>query len=586
MSALILSVLLLQFQGGVPSPDSVESLRKAARRAEAEFERLSRQLAPVKFSSMDGTNCDEIVGRFCLRYDGGDVQEPPEEPSRVLLARRLAIEALRHAFSYQAGEFSTSGPLVRYLVEDDRAAEAASAARTFVALSADSIWGPLLLGFALHAMLDDTAAERLFAEGLGRMPAAERERVLNVEWLLSYEDRRRYRKLDHAARAAFEDALWAFADPLYLTPGNERRNQHIARHLWSRMLERAPVVTGMVRWGRDLEELTVRYGIPAGRTRSPGSMGREGGLVEHFDPDQLAYIPEDLLARGPPPGPLPGETWKLENPRSRGGFAPATIRRLRPLEHQVTRIPVGDSVIVRLDAQIAMDSLAAGARMVETGLWTLTEGSRVIASRRSTAILARDTARFALEVLVGPGEHLYSAEAFEPTTRFGARARYALDIAQPVGPVLLSDPLLAEPFRTGTLPRRRDDPALRPLASLVVAAGDTLGLYAEARGLARGAAGVAFRVELALRKADRGSLPSRIVSWLGNRIGLSEPEVPPRLAWEDYTEGPGPVSFAVDLPLDPNQTGLYLLSVRLSSAGGGDRAESTRLLRIVKRPRS
>lgn len=573
------AAIVLQAIG--PGPDSVEALRKRARRAEAEFERLARQLAPVKFTSMNGTQCDEIVGRFCLRYDVGEVPAPPEEPPRVSLARRVAIEALRHAYSYRAEELATSGPLIRYLVEDDRAAEAASAARTFAALSRDSIWGPLLLGFALHAAQDDTAAERLFGEALGRMGDEDRRRIENVEWLLSAADRGRYRGLDESAKRAFEEVLWAFADPLYLTPGNERRNQHIARHVWSRVLERAPVVAGMVRWGRDLEELTVRYGIPQGRTRSPGTAYREGSLVEHFDPDQLAYVPEDLLARGPPPTPLPGETWALENPRNRSGFAPATLRKLRPLEHQLTRIPAGDSVVLRVDAAMPLDSTAAGADSVLAGLWVLADGRSVVGRVRRSVRPRADTARFSLEITVPPGEFLYSAEGLEPVSRLAGRARYAADLpARGVG-LALSDPILAHSFAGAALPAHRSDARVRPYASLVFPARDTVGLFAEVHGLRPAADGrTRYRVELSLRRADRASLPARVVSWLGRRLGLSSPEVPPRLSWEAAGTAGSPAIVAVDLPLDVDGEGLFILAATVTDLASGERAESDRLLRI------
>ncbi|MGH7574870.1 MAG: hypothetical protein ACREM1_07055, partial [Longimicrobiales bacterium] len=467
MNALALAAAAV-LQLPAPSPDSVETLRDNARSVEAEFERLARRLAPIKFSSMNGTQCDEIVGRFCLRYDVGEMPEPPAEPSRVVTARRMAIEALRHAFTYLAEQFDTSGPLVRYLVEDDRAREAVSAARTFDLLSGDTIWGPLLLGFALHAATEDTAAEHQYALALGRLPEEERREIEDVEWLLSHSDRGVYGDGDDAERERYEAALWAFADPLYLTPGNERRNQHIARHVWSRALERAPVVGGMVRWGRDLEQLTVRYGIPAGRTRSPGSAWRDGSLVEHFDPDQLAYVPEDLLTDGAPPTPPPGETWTLENPRNRSGFAPATIRRLEPMSHQITRIPLGESTTLRVDGVATLDSVAAGADSVRLGFWVVADGDRFIVERRAAATSDRDTVRLTFHAPVSPGTYLYSAEAFEPASRLGARARYSVEIPAPTGRILLSDPLVAEPFRTGALPASLTDNALRPRASLVL----------------------------------------------------------------------------------------------------------------------
>src|SRR5690606_41904254 len=91
-----------------------------------------------------------------------------------------------------------------------------------------------------------------------------------------------------------------------------------------RILARAPVVHGMVRWGDDLQQLTVRYGVPYSRTRTASTMTRESSIIEHFDPNQLADVPEDLLTRGPPPPPPPGETWALANPRARSGDRKST----------------------------------------------------------------------------------------------------------------------------------------------------------------------------------------------------------------------------------------------------------------------
>ncbi|MCI0432446.1 MAG: hypothetical protein L0271_02180, partial [Gemmatimonadetes bacterium] len=345
---------------GLASADSIRKLRETARRAEVRFERLARSMAPVRMGGSDGSRCDERIGRFCLIYDSGRLPDPAPEPMAVTEARRTAIEALRHAFSHLPGDFETAGPLIRYLIEDDRADEAVPAARLFFAESRDSIWGPLLVGFALHAAQRDTAATRFFDLALPRLDEKERARIADVEWLLGHPDRGAYRRLDAPAKHAFRQRLWRLSDPLYLTPGNERANEHIARHVWSRILAHTPIVHDMVRWGDDLEQLTVRYGIPSSRTRSPGWGLTEGSLTEHYDPDQLAWVPEDLLTRGPNRTPPPGEPWELDAKRNRSGYAPATLRRLRPLRHQVSRFPHGRSWILRVDAAFGGDSAATG----------------------------------------------------------------------------------------------------------------------------------------------------------------------------------------------------------------------------------
>ncbi|NIU78285.1 MAG: hypothetical protein GWN71_33440, partial [Gammaproteobacteria bacterium] len=75
------------------------------------------------------------------------------------------------------GDVEVAGPLVRYLTEDGRAREAVSAARAFAWASADSTWGPLLVGFALHANGEDAEASAAFERALARMPVEERREI-------------------------------------------------------------------------------------------------------------------------------------------------------------------------------------------------------------------------------------------------------------------------------------------------------------------------------------------------------------------------------------------------------------------------
>ena len=582
MTTLLLA-FALQFQAALPS-DSVEAIRRAARRAEARFERLSRQLAPLQWGSSSGSDCDEIVGRFCLTYDSGRPPSPGPEAGRVTDARREAIEALRHAFSFEAHQLETAGPLVRYLVEDDRSAEAVSAARTYAALSGDSVWGPLLLGFAQHSAANDTAAERLFDEGLARLPAEDRRRIENVEWILAPDDRRAYKRMEPAARARAEARLWHHSDALFLTPGSEIRAEHIARRVWSRVLSMTPLVSDMVRWGEDLEQLTVRYGVPTARSRTSGSVYREGSLVEHFDPAQLSYVQAELLTRGPAPTPVAGETWSLEEPRSRSGYAPRSIRRLMALDHQITRFPVGDSVIVRVDGEFVLDSAASGQQRVVTGLWIQDAGTfTTLGEQRGSATVANDTARFALELPTGAGARLYSFEVFEPETRLGGRARYVTDIDPPSDGLLVSDPLIARAFAENAPPTHRRDAELHPLGRLVVEPGAQVGLYAEASGLERAARGERlYRVELSIRRADRAAFPARALSWLGRRLGLSGERVPPRVAWNGRVEGAGPAVLAVNLGLEDLPEGLHAVALTLTDLVAGTTATSTKVIRIAK----
>jgi hypothetical protein len=560
--------------------------RRDARKAEAEYERLSRRLAPATFGS-GGSECDEIVGRFCLRFDTGEPRPIPPEVPRVVQARRDAVEALRRAFAATPGDLRVAGSLVRYLVEDGRPAEAVSAAEAFAWATEDSTWRSLLVGFGLHARGDDVAALAQFEEGLARLPAAERRRFERVDVLLAAAEERLYRKLDEAAQERYERELWIMADPLYLTPGNEARAEHYARHVWARLLSEAPVVFGMVPWGRDLDELTLRYGVPAGRERVIASWTLDTQIIERFDPDQLGFVPERLRTEGVPETPAPGEPWPLENPRARSGFAPVTIRRLVPLAHQVTRFPAGDSVVLRVDGAFVLDSVAvdsAGAdSRVSAALFVLDSAFTRVAERRRSVVPAGDTLYVSFEEVLPAGRFIYSLEALEEATRLAGRARYGVTLAgASAGALALSDPLLAWPYGRAALPRERRAPSLRPRASLELGPADTVGIYAEVSGLAADGDGAThYRIEVSMRRTDAAGI-ARAVRWLGRLLGLAGPDHAPRVSWEG-AGGPGRTeALAVDLDLAGLKPGLYLIELAVQDLVVGTRREARKAIRVVE----
>jgi hypothetical protein len=583
--------LLLLVQATQPTPiaaDSAEALRKLARKAERQYEYLMRSRAPVRHGSpTPASHCDEIVGRFCLTYDSGEKRRPePAIPGEVIVARQEAVEALRRAFAALPGELNTAGPLLRYLIEDGRAAEAVSAARTFNWASGDTAWGPFLEGYALHAAGEDTLAEVRFDEALARLPHGERRRLERVSELLSPKEQGIYGRLKEAEQRAYEEALWRLADPLYLTPGNERRAEHLARHVWSRLLGVAPVVSRMSHWGDDLEQLTLRYGVPTSRERLLGwmwSLQSSESMIEYYDREQLAYVPETLRSEGFPPTPPPGEKWPLDNTRARSGYHPSTFRRLVPLDHQLTRFPSGASVVLRLDGALPPDSLSRGGESFQSGLFLLDESYRPTGERRGAARLAGDTALVSYETTLSPGHYVYSLEVLEEETRLAGRARYAVELPHllPDG-LALSDPLVAYPYGSAPLPAGRQDGRLRPRASLTLSPGDTIGLYAEAHNLHAGSDRMAhYQVELRVGAAAEPSVLARAVGWLGRKLGLAKPEATPRLAWEGEAPARAAAVLAVDLPLQDLKPGLYAIELTVSDLVGRQRRSTTRLIRIA-----
>ncbi|MGH7445799.1 MAG: hypothetical protein ACREKM_13025, partial [Longimicrobiales bacterium] len=456
----------------------------------------------------------------------------------------------------------------------------------------DSVSGPLLEGFALHAAGADSAAGDRFERALARMSAEEAARVRALGWLLSREERGRYRALDDSARLQYETTIWRLADPLALTPANELWTEHVARYTYARLLERAPVVAGMHRWGRDLEELTIRYGVPHRRGRLHGARFGESGIVEYYDPDQLAYVTPDLLTHGPTPSPPPGSAWRLREPRARSGHAPASIRTMAELPHQATRIPIDGGWVVRLDGAFGLDSLAGlppeplpgdtahppapVPTHIETGLWLFdtAAGAATITHAAERVALAGDSSRIALEVRAPPGEFVYAFEAFEPATRTARRARYALDLDSIRG-LRISDVIVARPFDTA-LPASHRDVRLVPLTHLVLTPGTRIGILAETHGTPAGA----YRIEVSLRSAERASLPARVVGWIGRALGLTSAPEPPRVAWNVEHTGMRPLVVALDLAIPEAQSGLHMIEVAVVNVRTGAAALGQRLVRI------
>jgi hypothetical protein len=116
--------------------------------------------------------------------------------------------------------------------------------------------------------------------------------------------------------------FWLLADPLYLTPGNERLAEHYSRRFAASIYAGTALTIGLS-WGRPFEELLVRYGFIAGWERTFPRIGEapDGSVVERYHPESRGLLPP-LEALENPRG-LGEGVWVPQDDRPRSSSAPA-----------------------------------------------------------------------------------------------------------------------------------------------------------------------------------------------------------------------------------------------------------------------
>jgi tetratricopeptide (TPR) repeat protein len=535
----------------------------AARGAQSRYEITRRNHLPWTWG-YGGGRCDERIGRFCLWHSDGDSRwQPPPDPEPVTSARGTLIARLDTAAAVVPGDAWVAGQRVRYLVEAGELDGAIAAAQACRADSAG--WCDALLGLALHARGDHVRADSAFGAALDRMPDRERERWTDLAPLLEADALRAYRRLDEAGRADFEATYWWLANPFHMLPGNDRRTEHFARHVYDRLQDRARQTEG-ISWGADLRQLLVRYGTPAGweRIRPTGPSLDAGSILtryrsgsRHFDPP-LAYVRD--------PFGIGEREWDLKPRMSRTGYAPPYAAPVEPLEYLVTTARRADSVLVIAALRMEADSLGrraeADAALVA---WRDRDAPPLIQRSRTGERPA------VLSTMLPAEPVLVSLEAVATDTARGGRERFALALAPPPPHGLsASDLLLFDEVD----PLPADIEAALPAArsSLAVRAGERLGLFWELYGLSR--ADLPVAIDIRLVEADAGWLRRAAI-----RAGIVREHAPLSVRWLEepvLNDEIHPRSVVVEIPaVSP---GSYVLQVTLTPRG----REAIRLERVLE----
>jgi hypothetical protein len=161
--------------------------------------------------------------------------------------------------------------------------------------------------------------------------------------LLEYPASRWLRNPGELAPAEAVDRFWRLADPLFLTPGNERLSEHYARSFAPTLYDNTALTMGLP-WGSSFEQLLIRYGFIAGWEQVPPQMGETGirKVVEHHHPESRGLLPP-FEALEDPAG-LPEGVWVPDDERPRTASAPVRAPLIAEGQAQ--------SAVLRRDGQL------------------------------------------------------------------------------------------------------------------------------------------------------------------------------------------------------------------------------------------
>lgn len=328
----------------VSEADSLELLEKA-RDVQARFERYREERIPPELGQ-GGRGCDDIVGRFCLRFGGegedGEWQVP-QEPIEFGMARVRVLRDLADIGAEIPGDGWVLGQRVYYMGEVGDWDKAEALAQRCG--GGESWWCTALIGMIRHEQGQWIEASEIFEQALAQMPASEAASWRAPTFLLDGDGIDTFEGA--ADKDAIEGRMWLLADPLYLVDGNDRKTEQYARQVLIRIRDEAVNPYG-VEWGDDIEQLTLRYGAERAwerrRALPTASLQDTRSIVGRHHPKGQEFMPPGAALNSP--SDVPAGAWKLEQAKPHTGYAPPYAPDLNALETQVARFRRGDSLLV------------------------------------------------------------------------------------------------------------------------------------------------------------------------------------------------------------------------------------------------
>ena len=589
-----------RLSGQEVNPDSLDLLADA-KEVQAKFERYREQRIPPELATYGGGGCDDLVGRFCLRFGNGeddDEWQVPPEPVEFGMARVQVLKDLAEIGKEIPGDSWLMGQRVFYMGEVGNWSEAENLIRR---CSGEQWWCTALFGYVKHSQGDFVFAAEIFDRAIEQMTPEEAERFRTPTYLLDPGAMEIYEESDD--KEAAEDRLWLLSDPLYIVEGNDRKTEQYSRQVLIRMRQGSENAYGVV-WGDDIEQLTLRYGAEKAWERVKGLVGQglqdTRTIVGRHHPKSKEFLPprEGLVD---PAEVAPGD-WTIGEIRPWTGYAPPYAPDFDPLETQVARFRRGDSLLVvgafapavedaptvdarrtnrnprgvnprpprnetRADRQARLNPFGQRVEVPEPFMPAEPEPEGPV---RSALFLIETEDGDRHEVLgegpegvfqlqVDNGRYIIGVEAFSESAKQAWRDRHGLwqDDLVP-GLAAVSDLLILK--GGGELPETLDEALPTAMAATRIRAGEAFKIAWELYGLR---IGESASVRIGVDQGGQGLLRR-----LGAFLRVLEPDAPVVMTYEDA--GPdvlGTVFRAVQLNLPDLEPGEYTLSVEIELAG-------------------
>ena len=525
---------------------TIGPLASQARSMQDAFERNHRIGLRFYNGGADAT-CEVPLGRICYWNNNGDVP-PPAERNDAKIERDGLLELLNRAAAADRTDDWVNGMRVRYLIEAEKVDSAILAAG---ASGGTGWWNAALLGLALHNANRHADAAVAFDRALAAMPDAQRCTWTDLTWWLDPAAHAAYRALPcGAARAAENARVWRLAQPLWLLPANDIRNEAFARRTMSRVhsLGRIPYD---LQWGDDLLESQVRYGWPTAWSVQNGGVAdpRPPSVIGHEPTPSYDFMPM-VKAATTPIGAVQGD-WDIRRAKARMRYAPRYASGFGMVPHQIARFRRGDTTLV------------AGAyrlvRELEMGRAPYTAALVFDAMDGKTPLVVRKDSAAAASALLLP----LTTPMLASLEVFGTRGKRATRVRTTVEP-LPRDARLSE-----YLLLQRGDPSINPsleknaaqaYGSLELEKGATVGLYWEMYRQSTPQNPLQIQIR-ALR------LGASIGQRLTNFLGISKAIQPVAIRYTDNGRPDGLPGRSITLNFPPVAAGDYQLTLIVSGAG-------------------